>query len=352
MKQAIIKDYFLHGLSYKEILEFLEIFYAVTLSLRQLHRILRKQNLFRRCRKSNITEVTQAILQNLSGSSKSFGYCLMHQKLRADSFVVDRETVRILLKILDADGVELRSSHHLARRTYVSVGPNYLWHIDGYDKIKAYGFAIHGATDGFSRNVLWLRVASSNNNPQVIASYYMDCIRQLRLVPRAIRSGRGTENTIICGIQRFLRRNAEDLISDKNSFVYGSSTHNQRIECWWSILRRSRLNWWINFFKDISAENILDTSLTYIEFLRFCFLGILQEQLDGTRRLWNNHFVRKTRNTECPGGRLDVLLYTPSLVGGKDCRSPFVEADVNLALPYYEAPELFDDIGFCSPYHE
>ena len=43
----------------------------------------------------------------------------------------------------------------------------------------------------------------------------LDCIRQLRLVPRAIRSDRGTENTIICGIQRFLRRNAEDLISIK-----------------------------------------------------------------------------------------------------------------------------------------
>ena len=39
-----------------------------------------------------------------------------------------------------------------------------------------------------------------------------------------------------------------------------------------------------------------------------------------------------------------MLLYTPSLVGGKDYRSPFVEADVNLALPYYEAPKLFDDI--------
>ena len=167
--EAIIKDYFLHGLSCKEILEFLEIFYAVTLFLRQLHRILRKQNLFRRCRKSNTGntgKVILAILQNLSGSSKSFGYHLMHQKLRADGFVVDRETVRILLKILDADGVELRSSHRLARRTYVSIGPNYLWHIDGYDKIKAYGFAIHGATDRFSRKVLWLRVASSKNNPK------------------------------------------------------------------------------------------------------------------------------------------------------------------------------------------
>ena len=59
----------------------------------------------------------------------------MHQKLRADRFIVDRETVRILLKVLDADGAELQSSHRLARRTYISAGSNYLWHIDGYDKI-------------------------------------------------------------------------------------------------------------------------------------------------------------------------------------------------------------------------
>ena len=92
----------------------------------------------------------------------------------------------------------------------------------------------------------------------------------------------------------------------------------------------------------MSAENIVDTSLTYhVEFLRFCFLGILQEELDETRRLWNNHFVRKSRNAECLEGRPDVLFYTPSFVEGRDCRSPFVETDVNLALPYCEAPELF-----------
>ena len=51
------------------------------------------------------------MLQNLSGSSKSFGYRLMHQKLCADGFVVNRETVRILLKILHADGVELRTTY-------------------------------------------------------------------------------------------------------------------------------------------------------------------------------------------------------------------------------------------------
>ena len=131
---------------------------------------------FRRYWKSNITEVTQAILQNFSGSSKSFGYRLMHQKLCVDGFIDNRETVRVLLKVLDADGVELRSPHRLARRVYFSVGPNYLWHMDRYDKIKPYGFEIYDAIDGFSRKILWLRVSSSNNNPKVIASSYMDCI--------------------------------------------------------------------------------------------------------------------------------------------------------------------------------
>ena len=131
---------------------------------------------FRRYRKSNITEVKQAILQNFSGSSKSFGYRLMHQKLCVNGFIDNRETVRVLLKVLDADGVELRSPHRLARRVYFSVGPNYLWHMDRYDKIKPYGFEICDAIDGFSRKILWLRVSSSNNNPKVIASSYMDCI--------------------------------------------------------------------------------------------------------------------------------------------------------------------------------
>ena len=147
----------------------------------QLHQILRNQDLFYRYLKSDITGVTLTILQNLSGSSKSFGYHYMLQKLRADGFVDDRETVKILLKILDADGVELRSFHRLARRTYVSLGPNYLWYIHRYDKIKPYGFAIHDAIDGFSRKIIWLRVASSNNNPKVAASYYMDFYKALEV---------------------------------------------------------------------------------------------------------------------------------------------------------------------------
>ena len=52
----------------------------------------------------------------------------------------------------------------------------------------------------------------------------------------------------------------------------------------------------------MSAENIVDTSLAYhVEFLRFCFLGIFQEELDETQRLWNNHFVKKVETQNVLG---------------------------------------------------
>lgn len=133
--------------------------------------------------------------------------------------------------------IELRSSHCFAERTYVSFGPNH--------QIRPYRFSIHDAKDVFSRKILWLSVASTKHNSKVIASYYIECIRQLRLLSRAIRLDRGTKNAIFCGIQRFLCRSAEDLISNKNSFLYNFSTSNQLIECWWFIFRRSRLTWWI-----------------------------------------------------------------------------------------------------------
>ena len=80
-----------------------------------------------------------------------------------------RIIVQDMLKELDPDGTKLRKAHRLKRRSYVNRGHNDSWHMDGYDKLKAFGFAIHGAIDGFSRKILWLEVARSNNSPDNIA---------------------------------------------------------------------------------------------------------------------------------------------------------------------------------------
>ena len=131
----------------------------------------------------------------------------MHQKLRRLGYITNKETVRLCLKNLDESHVALGQCRGLQRRQYISPGPDHMWHIDGYDKLKLYGFATHGATDGFSRKIIWLNVSSSNNNPAYIAYYFIQSITELGRIPQVVRGDRGSENITLCGIQRFLRRN-------------------------------------------------------------------------------------------------------------------------------------------------
>ena len=129
---------------------------------------------------SRITEVINAVGEELRGSGNSIGYRQIHQRVLVDhSLVVARETVRIILKTLDPESVLLHSRHRFRRRTYSVKGPNYMWHLDGYDKLKPFGFPIHGAIDGYSRRILWRRVMCTNNDPQVIAGFYIQCIKQI-----------------------------------------------------------------------------------------------------------------------------------------------------------------------------
>ena len=75
----------------------------------------------------------------------------MLQKLCSSGLTADKETVRLILKSLDHVGVGRKKRQKLTRRKYHSFGPNHTWHIDGYDKLKSFGIAIHGAIDGYSR---------------------------------------------------------------------------------------------------------------------------------------------------------------------------------------------------------
>ena len=102
--------------------------------------------------KSSLTEGISAVEKEPNGSGNSIGYRQMHRRALVDhSLVVARETVRIILKSLDPEGVFLRSRHRFRRRSYSVKGPNFMWHMDGYDKLKPFGFPIHGAIDGYSR---------------------------------------------------------------------------------------------------------------------------------------------------------------------------------------------------------
>ena len=139
------------------------------------------------------------------GSGENFGYRTMHQKLRMKGVVTNRETIRLIIKTLDPLGVGLRKSHKFKRRMYTSRGPNFMWHVHGYDKLKLFGFPIHGCIDGNSRKILWLNVSPRNDDPQVIATYFIEYIEKLNLIPCLVQSDRGFENTILGGIQKYSR---------------------------------------------------------------------------------------------------------------------------------------------------
>ena len=348
-KEKIIHAYFLAGFPYRDILEFLLLFHNIKMTLRQLHRVLRKKNLFRKNKNTSTKEIVNSVAEEIKESGSSYGYRFVHQKLIMKGVKSNRELVRLTLKELDPIGVRNRSTKKFTRRRYTSVGPNYMWHIDGYDKLKPFGFAIHGAIDGYSRKILWLQVGSSNNNPKVIASYYLDCVSKLNnTIPMVVRSDRGSENVTLAGIQQYFRRNGMDNFAGMNSFRYGLSTANQRIEAWWSQLRRHKANWWMNFFKDMTTEGLFDSSNeVHLQCIRFCFLPILQKELHDTVELWNNHYIRASKNGECIPGRPDVLYYTPESSGGRDCKLEVNDRDLTIAyslcekLPYLGCTDEF-----------
>ena len=146
LRNHMIEEYFHLGFNYGEIIDCLFLNNGIPLSLRQLKRILAKKNLGRR-RFSNLDEIADAMEEELKGSGSIIGYRSMWQRLVVDhKLSVSKEFVRNALRIMDPEGVQRRSTHRLQRRQYHAKGPNFIWHLDGYDKLKPYGFCIHGCS--------------------------------------------------------------------------------------------------------------------------------------------------------------------------------------------------------------
>ena len=144
MKAEKIRNYFYSGFTYAEICLLLNKRHNFKISVSHLKRILKRLELRRRNLRFDVENVVHCIDKELSKSGSCMGYRAMHQKLHSEYNVqVDQETVRICMKQLDPQGVEERSRRALHCRVYVSKGPNYQWHIDGYDKLCLFGFYIH-----------------------------------------------------------------------------------------------------------------------------------------------------------------------------------------------------------------
>ena len=144
----MIQHYFQQGYYYSENLHTLFTLHGVVISLLRIRDLYRKENSY------NVNDVIEFIKTELNGSGSEIGYRQMHQRCIQGGLRVTKKTVATIIKELDPEWIELRRRKHLRKRLYFARGPNWVWHIDGYNKLKPYGFNIHGAIDGFSHRIL------------------------------------------------------------------------------------------------------------------------------------------------------------------------------------------------------
>lgn len=242
-RNSLITLYFQLGMRYKDILFTLAL-HGFIISKRTLIRILATLGLSRR-QYSDLQSAIDFIIDQLQGPGQFHGYRWMYAKCMEHGIRIRKEDVRIILAELDPEHSQARQRRRLRRRQYFSKGPNFIWHIDSYDKLKPYGICINGSIDGFSRRIIWLKAAHTSSDPHVIGGYFVEAMQQLGGCPMLVRTDMGTENVVVRDIQVTLRLNGEDNRAGDRSFIAGASTSNQRIESWWGVMRKEGVEYWI-----------------------------------------------------------------------------------------------------------
>jgi len=64
---------------------------------------------------------------------------------------------------------------------------------------------------------------------------------------------------------------------------------------------------------------MLDTSnVNHVECIRYCFMDVIQDELNNFLLFWNSHRIRHSAGAGCPGGVPDQLYFLPP-DGAHDC---------------------------------
>ena len=127
----IIADYFHRGYPYAIIVELLNK-QGIVMHLWTLKRKLKDMGLSRRGSHVDEGMLRYVIVEEMQGAGRLSGYRSIWHALRLRHHIhVPRNLVARLVKEIDPDGVEERKSRRLSRRRYLSLGPNFCWHIDG-----------------------------------------------------------------------------------------------------------------------------------------------------------------------------------------------------------------------------
>ncbi|KAK6173659.1 hypothetical protein SNE40_017071 [Patella caerulea] len=230
---------------------------------------------------------------------------------------------------LDPAGLRNRTVGVKVKKTkdcFVSKGPNWVHSIDGHDKLMGYQnstfpLAIYGCLDTASRKLLWLRIWTSNSDPQRIGKWYYEHLCETKQMSTYLRMDKGTETGVIATMHSYLHQHHnihEDEPTD--TVIYGPSTSNQ-IERWWKELHERLEKYYkrkLLFLKEEGHYNPHTETDRYI--LAFVFIPILQRELDTFKEvIWNSHRIRCQKNTVLPHGIPNHIYSFPDKYDLEEC---------------------------------
>jgi hypothetical protein len=123
-----------------------------------------------------------------------------------------------IVKQLDPVGLE-RCRRDLNRKKgeYIVLSPDYIWSIDGHDKLSQWGFQIYVCIDAYSCNIIWIYIGISNCTAQSVLHQYLLTIGDIGYRLYIIRSDRGKETLLLAKVH-FVT----------NSINRGTGTLNER----------------------------------------------------------------------------------------------------------------------------
>ncbi|XP_065680522.1 uncharacterized protein LOC136094498 [Hydra vulgaris] len=311
--EELIKHYVHKGMQYKKIVFLLSRYHGLEISVSTLKRYLNKMGLKRKNRLFENTSIRRLIETEVQTFAGIKGYRSIWHTLRISYGIsINRDDVMNILRQINPAQSENRKHCKLKRRVYSSQGPNFVWHVDGYDKLKPYGFPIHGCIDGFSRKIIWLKLCRTNKDPVIPAHFYLNALKEFKVCPDTLRTDCGTENGIIAAIHSFVH-------NDINAHKYGSSQSNQRIENLWSNLKRTYTTSFIEYFKRMVFNDDLRLGDCFqMECVWFSYSELIQFELDKMKEEWNSHNIRKTRHANVHGIP-DEMFYLPELYNYQQC---------------------------------
>ncbi|KAK6307905.1 hypothetical protein J4Q44_G00211760 [Coregonus suidteri] len=134
------------------------------------------------------------------GQNEELGAESVRACLRGEGVRVQLERVRQSLIRVNPQGVVRRAMQQpLHRRQNRVAGPNYLWHI----KLIRWKVVIHGAVDGYSRPLVFLKASDNNRSATVMESF--EAAITSYGVPSRVRCDRGGENDHICAFMEQFR---------------------------------------------------------------------------------------------------------------------------------------------------